>query len=119
MKNFVSDILLLLTLAIGIVLYIPLIIIAVAFAVPLMFLFGIALLLNPKQREKINIHLKLKEGQQWFIYVYYLGFICLYLHYVKHQKEKMKELKKWIKIAPKNKLLRRFVWENLKELKVV
>jgi hypothetical protein len=47
MKNFVSDILLLLTLAIGIILYIPLIIIAVTFAVPLMFLFGIALLLNP------------------------------------------------------------------------
>lgn len=64
MKNFVSDILLLLTLAIGIVLYIPLIIIAVVFAVPLMFLFGVALLLNPKQREKINIHLKLKEEQQ-------------------------------------------------------
>ena len=97
MKNFVSDILLLLTLAIGIVLYIPLIIIAVAFAVPLMFLFGIALLLNPKQREKINIHLNLKEGQQWFIYVYYLEFICLYSHYVKHQKradERIEEMNK-------------------------
>lgn len=64
MKNFVSDILLLLTLAIGIVLYVPLIIIAVAFAVPLMFLLGVVLLLNPKQREKINMHLKLKEEQQ-------------------------------------------------------
>lgn len=52
MKNFVSDILLLLTLAIGIVLYIPLIIIAVAFAVPLMFLLGIVLLLNPSKTAK-------------------------------------------------------------------
>lgn len=64
MKNFVSDILLLLTLAIGIVLYIPLIIIAVAFAVPLMFLLGIVLLFNPKQRDKIKTCLNLKEGQQ-------------------------------------------------------
>lgn len=64
MKNFVSDILLLLTLAIGIVLYIPVIIIAVAFAIPIIFLLGIALLLNPKQRDKIKTCLNLKEGQQ-------------------------------------------------------
>lgn len=64
MKNFVSDILLLLTLAIGIVLYIPLIIIAVAFTIPIIFLLGIVLLLNPKQRDKIKTCLKLKEGQQ-------------------------------------------------------
>lgn len=64
MKNFVSDILLLLTLAIGIVLYIPVIIIAVAFAIPVIFLLGIVLLLNPKQRDKIKTCLHLKEGQQ-------------------------------------------------------